>query len=234
MSQKNWFITLGVWFFVSIAIPFSITGIDNSAATRIAIMSYFAVSLLLFYLFGRNLQIKHPKRTFIILSLIGSTFGEISYMISRPLNMALLVTPGMSPEQIFRNTAIDLILTFPAYLCIFSVIWFFARRYQYTAFSFLFIMGLAQSLGDGLQTFLNQPSLLLFTPYIMVNYWAMTFVPFLVVRKSIDAVVDTPRKKAGFLAHILPLLAMPLTYYSVAIVIILIGRALGWLPPDMQ
>jgi len=85
------------------------------------------------------------------------------------------------PEAL-RRTAIDLTLTLPAYVCIFLVIWWFARRHRYSAFSFFFVMGLGQALGDGQAYFLANPAMLVFVPYVMSNYWAMTFVPFLLVR----------------------------------------------------
>jgi hypothetical protein len=224
MDNRKSFGVMGLWLFASVAIALARSGLDADGKTRVAILGYLALCLLAYWVWGRQLRPRNPKGVFLALSLLGAMLGETAYMISRPLHPSLLVTPGMSASETLHRTAIDLTLTFPAYICIFLVIWWFARRYRYSAFSFFVVMGLGQALGDGQAYFLANPFMLLFLPYVMSNYWAMTFVPFLVVREQLPA----DRKPAGVLAHLAPLVALPVTYFVVAAVILTLGAKLGW------
>ena len=151
---------------------------------------------------------------------------EVFHMISKPLNDSLLVTQHTPVGLAIRNTLIDLLLTFPAYILIFSVIWYLLRRYQYAPFSFFFLMALGQALGDGQAFFLSNPVTLIFIPYVMINYWAMNFVPYLMVRHALEG---EPRK-GKVMKIILPVISLPLTYFVAAAVILTVGASLGWIP----
>lgn len=225
MGNPKSFGVMGLWLFASVGLALAKSGLDANGKTRVIILAFFALSLSLYALVGRRLRPRSPKVTFVALCVVGAMVGETAYMISRPLHPSLLVTPGTPLDEALRRTAIDLALTFPAYLCIFLVIWWFARRYRYSAFSFFWVMGLGQALGDGQAYFLANPLMLAFLPYVMSNYWAMTFVPFLVVREQLGE----ERKKAGWVAHLAPLVALPVTYFFVAAVILTLGAKLGWL-----
>lgn len=220
------FAFVGVWFALCLAVSFAHAGLNRDTVTRLLILVYLLASALAYLRYGRPVETARPGLLFGALSLLGAMWSEASYMISKPLHPSLLVSPGTPPLEALRRTAIDLALTAPAYAAIFAVIWAFARRYRYSSFSFFFVMGLGQALGDGWTFFFGRPLMLLLVPYVMSNYWAMTFVPFLLVG---DRIPDQGRKQAGAWAHLLPLLALPAVYFAVAAVILTAGAKLGLL-----
>ncbi len=227
MKQKKLFIILGVWTLFSLSIPLLRDGLSRDSITRLLILAYFLLSLLWFYKKGQFLQIKNPKKSFILWCTINAMVMEICYMISRPLDMSLLITSNTSFLQGLQNTAVDLILTLPAYLLIFYVIWRLIKRYNYSPFAFFFLMGLGQALGDGNIFFLANPVLLAFIPYVMLNYWAMNFVPFLLVRNNLG---NTSQQDSKWKKIILPIVLLPITYFVAGATILTLGKMLGWIP----
>lgn len=229
MTPRARFVALGVWLAAVLALSFAKAGLDVDTITRLVVLAYLAASLAAFAAWRRRAgarPIAHPRRVFVGLSLVGAMAAEAAYMISQPLHPSLLVTDDLGPSAIARAVAIDLVLTAPAYVAILLVIWAFVRRYRYHAFSFAMVFAFAQTLGDGNVFFLANPLMLLFAPYVMTNYWAMTFVPFLVVAPHVP---DAGRRPAGLVAHLLPLVVVPVVYFLAATVILTLGHALGWL-----
>ena len=218
---------LSIWFLLSLPLPLFHDGLNRDSFTRLLVLAYFLLSLLWFYKKGQFVEIKNPKRTFIVWCVINAMILEIFHMISRSLHPSLLITSNTSFLQALKNTSIDLALTLPAYIIIFLVVWHLAKKYNYTPFSFLFFMGLGQALGDGNAFFLINPVSLIFIPYVMLNYWAMNFVPYLVVRNYIPSpsLPDNKFKKVFF-----PIILLPITYLVVAGVILNLGVILGWIP----
>ena len=152
---------------------------------------------------------------------------EIFHMFSKPLHHSLLITSSTSLTQGLKFTAIDLTLTFPAYLLIFSVIWNLIKRYDYSPFAFFFLMALGQSLGDGNAFFIFNPMGLIFVPYIMLNYWAMNFVPYLVIRPYI---IRNSAEYQRWKKFALPIVLIPLTYIIAGGAVFIFGTLIGWLP----
>lgn len=229
MTQRKLFIMLGIWFFLSLALPLLNGGLNRDAVTRLLILTYFLLSLWWFYRRGQFRTVKNPRRTFIVWCVVNAMVVEIFHMISRPLHPSLLITANTPFMAGLTKTAIDLILTFPAYLLIFWVVWLLLKRYRYSPFAFFFLMGLGQALGDGNGFFLIHPGALIFIPYVMLNYWAMNFVPYLMVRKQISQAPGSI--KAGRIKKVLlPIVLLPATYILAAVVILTIGAVLGWIP----
>lgn len=227
MKQGNLFIALEIWFLLSISIPFLRDGLTLDFITILSVLAYFLLSLWWFYKKGQFIKIKNTKRTFILWCTANAMVVEIFHMISKPLHKSLIITLNTPIPDILKNTSIDLILTFPAYLLIFWVMWQLIKRNHYSIFSFFFLMGLGQALGDGNAFFIANPAMLIFIPYVMINYWAMNFVPFLVVKNSlpVPSFQDGPLKK-----NILPIILLPVTYLIAAAIILTIGGAIGWIP----
>ena len=71
------------------------------------------------------------------------------------------------------------------------------------------------------------PAMLVFLPYLMINYHAMTLVPFVALR---DRIRD-PAMRRGPMLVVLPLLVLPLVYGVVGTAILLMGRAAHWIEP---
>lgn len=223
-KQTVQFSLMGLWLIFSIAVYIMKNGLDSAAWTRIAILVFFCLSLGWYFWKGRRITVSNPARLFILWSVANAMVGEICYMISKPLHESLLVTIDMPWSQIFRNVGIDLILTLPAYLIIFSIVWKLVVRYGYTPFSFFFLVGLGQSLGDGNTFFWVNPGTLILIPYVMLNYWAMSFVPYLAIRPTLKIFNNS------LLSYILPIVVLPITYFFVAAVILTFGKWIGWLP----
>ncbi len=151
---------------------------------------------------------------------------ELFHMISRPLAPSLLITGQTSFGQGLKNASIDLVLTFPAYVIIFLVIWHLEARYHYSPAAFFFLMGSGQALGDGGGFFLINPGALILIPYIMLNYWAMNFVPYLVARKNMARTIS---QDSNWKTVALPLVLLPITYLVMGGIILTVGRVLGWI-----
>lgn len=227
MAQRTPFVVMAVWLALSIGLSLAHEGFTANAVTRFGILGTFALSLLWYWRWGRVLVVRHPRRTFLAFSVVNALIGESWYMVSRPLDTSLLITRQTAPLEALRHWAVDLTLTAPAYVGIFSVVWWLIHRYRYSPFSYFFLIGLGQALGDGNAFFLANPVMLLFVPYVMLNYWAMSFVPYLVIRGSIDEATLKPGKVAPV---IVTLGLMPVTYFCAGAIIITAGRLLGWLP----
>ncbi len=226
-TRNKLFVILGIWFLLSFILPLLHDGLNRDSITRLLILSYFLFSLWWFYKKGQFIEVKNPKRTFIVWCTINAMAVEIFHMISRPLHQSLLITSNTSFLEALKNTSIDLILTFPAYVLIFLVIWQFVKRYHYSPFSFFFLMGLGQALGDGNGFFLINPGALIFIPYVMLNYWAMNFVPYLIVRKDIPSTLSQGGKFGKIIS---PIFLLPVTYLIAGGIILTIGAVLGWIP----
>ncbi len=227
MKQKKWFIIVGVWLFLSLALPLLHEGLSRDIDTRLLVLAYFLLGLCWFYKWGRFLEVVSPKKTFIIWCIFNAMWVEVFHMISRPLHKSLLITANTSPWQALKNTSIDLILTLPAYALIFWVIWRLVERYHYSPFSFFFLMALGQALGDGGGFFLINPGALIVIPYVMLNYWAMNFVPYLVVQNHLPTLSSQP---GNWKIIIPPLVLIPITYLIAGGSILTLGKVLGWIP----
>jgi hypothetical protein len=226
VRQRGLFIALGVWCLLSVVVELLHGGLAPESVTRLLILTYFLVYVCWYYKWGQLIEVKHPRRTFIVWCAINAMGVELFYMISKPLSPALLITSSTSSSQALRNIAIDLTLTLPAYLAIFSVIWLLAKRYHYSPFAFFFLMALGQALGDGGAFFLGNPGALILVPCVMLNYWAMNFVPYLVVRRTMP---EAGLPVSHWKAIVLPLVLLPITYFVSGAIILTAGWKLGWI-----
>lgn len=226
MFTKKKFVVIGIWTVVSLMLPLLHSGLNADMWTRLLILLYFLILLFWYYKKGKNIIIARPRLFFVLFATLNAMVVETFHMFSRPLVPALIITPDMSFGQMLTLTSIDLALTFPAYLAIFSIIWWLLTRYHYTTLSFFIVMSLGQALGDGNAYFLANPIMLVFVPYVMLNYWAMNFIPYLMVKDHLPK----PPIPTVWKANVVPLLVIPLTYICVATVLFTIGKIMGWLP----
>ncbi|RJQ29932.1 hypothetical protein C4571_00170 [Candidatus Parcubacteria bacterium] len=209
------------WSLLVFFITFS-DGLNADDITHVFILVFFAITYRLRFLLRKLLPSSTPL-AFIGLATIFAAFVEGFYMISKPLHPSLVVTKDMGIGQMMYNYGVDVLFTFPAYVAIFSAIWLFVRRYEYSNFGYALIMGLGQALGDGLGFLLANPGTMLFLPYILFNYHAMNVVPFLLVRNRLQ---DTPRIDTSW--KYLPIVVLPLIYFTAATVIFALGPAFGF------
>jgi hypothetical protein len=213
---------LGAWTALTFAIVFARDGLSADNITHLAILGYAVLSLALVRPL-RRLAARHPRRWFIAASVVSALVVEACYMITAPLHPALLVTANTSAGAALRNYGVDILFATPAYLCIFALVWWLLRRYRYPLWAFALFIPAGQALGDGQAFFLANPPLLLFLPYVMANYQAMTLAPFLAIGPSLP-----DRSGSRWAAFLLPLVLLPLCYGICGTVVLFAGRRLGF------
>jgi hypothetical protein len=90
-----------------------------------------------------------PGVRFVLLGVLLAAVVEGLHMISTPVFPALRIDAATPLPTMMWNDAVDLLLTLPAYVVIFSVLWIFVARHHYSLWSYVLIFGLAQLLGEG-------------------------------------------------------------------------------------
>jgi hypothetical protein len=210
----------------TIAILFAITVSQNKSEsmTRMLVIIFLAIQFLFRNELGKLfLYIKNSQKRFIISGTILATFVEGFHMISTPVFLSLRVNFNMPFLKILQNYFIDLIFTIPAYIIIFSVIWYFINKYKYSLFEYIITFGLAQTLGDGgIFYFIISPFMIFFIPYPMTNYHAINIIPFLLVK---DDLKHSSEKK---LIRYIAIPAVITTYLICGSIIKYLGNKFGF------
>jgi hypothetical protein len=199
-------------------------GFGPDVITHALILALFAVQLFLLDWLRSALRRVGPKWRFVAPSMFFAALVEGSYMISKPLDPSLLITKDTPVQEAFRRLAVDLVLTTPAYAVIFWFMWRLISRFRYALWEFVILMAAGQALGDANEYLRGTPSMLLFLPYLMLNYHAMQVVPFLLVREELEA------NASGWKRVALPLVGLPAVYLVCGFSVKLVGAALGLLP----
>jgi hypothetical protein len=212
----------GLWAAAAIGLSIALAGLSSESVTRILVIVFLLAQVALRSALVKAFPALAPKTRFIFLGTAFAAVVEGFHMISMPVFLSLRIGRGTSVTQGLTRYALDLLFTVPAYLVIFSVIWFFVDRYRYSLWQYVVVMGVAQALGDGgLFFFVNAPAILFFIPYPMTNYHAINVIPFLAVRDRLKR-----ERGAGALAY----LAIPAvigTYLVCGALIKILGRWFG-------
>lgn len=204
----------------ALAIGFSIAkaGLSPESITRILVVLFLAAQIALREPLARALPGLAPRLRFVVMGTLLAAVVEGFHMISMPVRPSLTVTPGMPVATALHHYGVDLLLTVPAYLVIFSVIYWFISRYRYGLWQYVLVMGAAQALGDGgIYFFAAAPAMLVFLPYPMTNYHAVNVIPYLAVRDQLPA--ERRESRLAWLA--LP--AVIVTYFVCGAAIKLVG-----------
>lgn len=211
------------WFVLSFAVVFAKDGASADNMTRFLILVYFGLTLIAFnFISGLRKRLRlGPKTAFVLISVISAAVVETFYMISKPLHASLVITSADTFGSAVSKWLIDIVLTTPFYVVIFLVAWFLINKYHYTPKQYLIVISLAQALGDGSGFFLLNPGAAIFLPYVMVNYHAMSFVPFRMVRSELS-----PKSKSK-LRFVVPLVAIPVVYVLGGAAIFAVGAFLN-------
>lgn len=214
-----------LWATLAVCLAMALAGPSSESMTRLGVIVFLLGQIGLRSIWVKALPWLAPKARFVVLGTVFAAVVEGFHMISMPVFLSLRIDWDTSLTQGLIHYALDLLFTVPAYLVIFSVIWYFINRYHYTLWRYIFVMGLAQALGDGgLFFFLNAPALLFFLPYPMTNYHAINVIPFLAVRD---------RLRHGRSASAFSYLAVPgliVTYLVCGAIIKRLGRFFGLEP----
>lgn len=184
------------WASVVILIVFLKGGWSNDNITHVLILVFLVLSLFAFKLFNP----KNPKFFFIFSGVVLAAFGEGAYMISKPVLDSLLISRDVTFGQFMYNFLIDLGLTMPVYIVIFYVIWWLINKFNFSRWEYVFFFALGQALGDGSSFFFLNPFLVLFIPFIMLNYHAMNVAPFLTVENHLVSKSRSDSKWKYFIA----------------------------------
>lgn len=199
-----------------------LAGLVPETITRLLVMGFIVLQFVLRGRLVRALSTRPPLLQFVVLGMALAAVVEGFHMISVPVFENLRIGDETSPAQAMARYGLDLLFTLPAYVVIFSVIGWFARRYRYAFWEYLAIAGFAQTIGDGgLFYFAHAPAMLLFLPYPMSNYHAVNVLPFLALRTRGEI-----GESAG-LARLMLVPAVVATYLVCGAVIRLAGRLSG-------
>ena len=211
-----------LWAALAICLAVSLAGLTPESVTRILVIGFLFAQVALRSTLVKALPALAPRTRFIVLGTVLAAVVEGFHMISMPVFLSLRIGRGTSLTQGLTRYALDLLFTLPAYLAIFSVIWYFIDRYQYSLWQYVVVIGLAQTLGDGgFLFFVNAPAMALFLPYPMTNYHAINVIPFLAVRDRLKP--ERPASPRAYL--VIP--AVIGTYLVCGAIIKLLGRWFG-------
>jgi hypothetical protein len=203
----RWAVVYVAWAILAITLAFVHSGWTPDNITHGSILLYLG-GVLLAQRRMRRPDRRAAPRVFVSLALVSAAFVEGAYMISGPVFHSLLVTPAMPFAQAVRNYAIDLTYTLPVYFTVFVVMWRIAARYEYNAWEFTVLASIGQCLGDANHYFLANPGLLLFAPYVLINYHAMNCAPYLLAQ---DALREPPRHRTA-MRFVAPVVLILLVY----------------------
>lgn len=219
--QKTIVICYAIWAFAVFALAFWAGGWSPDNITHILILLFFLAQLMAFPSISHLMGRLSPRVSFILSGVVFAAAVEGAYMISKPVFASLRVTSGMDIWKMTSNYAADLAYTLPAYVCIFAVIWHLIGRYEYAPAEYLLLFGFGQAVGDGGAYFIASPHMLLFLPYVMLNYHAMNLVPYLAVRRGLKP------KKGGIMRIVYPPVLLFAVYWICGALIIMVGRLFG-------
>lgn len=221
-------IFLGIYATIAalqVAVVLAKEGLSADNVTRLLILAYLVATLAWWLATRRRARAVTPV-SFVLRCSLNAMFVEATYMISRPVFSALLVTRETPVGDALTNTLIDFAFTFPVYVALYSIVWLMIRRFPYRISEYVVVFSLAQSLGDGNAFFLANPAMLAFAPWVMLNYQAINIVPYLIVRPSLPARASTSALAA--VARIaVPLVSIPVAYWFLGAAIQVIGREVG-------
>lgn len=214
-----------LWAVTAVGVSLSLAGMTAETVTRLLVLAFLAGQYAFRATLANALPGLAPRARFITMGVLLAAVVEGLHMISKPVYPSLQVGPDTRPADALLFYAVDLVVTTPAYVAIFAVIWFFINRYRYGFWTYVVAMGLGQALGDGgVFYFLAAPQMLVFLPYPMTNYHACNVLPFVAARAALPAARATTR--GSWLA--VP--ALIATYLACGGLIKLAGRAAGLEP----
>lgn len=178
-----------LWAVLTFTLVFAKNRLSADNVTHLGIIVFFFVTLWIGRL-EKNRHIANAKLFFIVRYVCYAAVVEGFYMITEPVLHSLRITSGMAINRMVKNYAIDLSFTLPAYVLIAYVVWRLASKYDYGPWDYSILVAIGQALGDGNRAFLAKPTLLVFLPYVMINYHAMNLAPFLAIEKNLPKTRD--------------------------------------------
>ncbi|HSQ11062.1 MAG TPA: hypothetical protein VLN25_10695, partial [Burkholderiaceae bacterium] len=177
-----------LWAATAIGVSLVLAGPTAETITRLLVLAFIAGQYVFRATLVNALPRLPPQARFITMGVLLAAVVEGFHMISKPVYSSLLVGPDTLPAEALWFYGIDLLVTTPAYIVIFAVIWFLINRFHYGLWSYIVVMGLGQALGDGgVFFFAAAPQMVVFLPYPMTNYHACNVLPFVATRDALPA-----------------------------------------------
>ena len=205
------------WALIVFILTFISGGPSTDNITKFLVIVFLSVQLLIYYTVSIKKKF-YQKNVFFILFLLFAAVVEGFHMISAPVFSSLKISFSMNPIEILTKYVIDLLFTIPAYIAIYWVIWYFVNKYKYKLWEYVLIIALGQALGDGgLFFFISTPFMLIFLPYVMINYHSMNVVPYLLVKNRIEPHINSRTK------YLIPPISIIIIYLICGSVIRIIG-----------
>lgn len=222
MTKFGWFYI--VWAALVIALTFSKPGLPNEHLTHFLVLVILGAVLLVWRIVGKRVLargIRKPRRFFVLWSVLLASLVEGTYMISDPFAHSKMLILSAHPTlgEFLAKYAIDLALTVPFYTVLFFIVWRLINRYQYSVWEYVFLIAFAQAVGDGGPFFFLAPWMLLLIPYTMMNYQAMSVVPFLAVRPQLALGKVSRWKK-----YVVTIVTIVLTYFVLGAILTILGK----------
>jgi hypothetical protein len=209
-----------LWTASTYAIVLGKDGWSRDNATHVAIMIYGFATVAALPLLRRAARRFSPAAVFLGASVVSALVVEACYMPTAPIHPSLVVAPDMPVRSVLRNLAVDWTLALPAYIAIFAVAWAFIARFEYGVWAYALVFATGQALGDAKAYLGAHPAMLVFLPYILVNYLAMSVVPFAAVRDQLPP----GRSRRALPSIALPLVVLPLVYGACGTAVIALGK----------
>ncbi len=210
------------WSILAISLSIIVGGLSAENITRLWVIWFIVLQIALRSILVKAFSQFPHKIRFILLGSILAAFVEGFHMISMPVFHSLRINRNTPIISGLIQYVLDLAFTLPAYLIIFSVIWYLINRFNFRFWHYVLVMGLAQTLGDGgFFFFLNAPVMLFFLPYPMTNYHAINIIPFLAVCNHLKY-----ERSFSIFAY-LTIPAVMLTYFICGAIIKVLGVFFG-------
>ncbi len=210
-----------IWAVLVFLITF-LQGASSDNITHFLILLFFALQFLALKFFEKIYNKFSPRTGFVFLSVLFACVVEGFYLISKPVFASLQITAATPINQIAINYFTDLLFTVPVYIVIFLCIWHFINKYKYELWEYVIFISLAQALGDGIAFFAAAPVMLLFLPYVMINYQAMNILPFLFAKPNLKPTTSSWKK------YVLPVVSIIVIYFIGGLLIKIVGSFFGF------
>ncbi|HNV70318.1 MAG TPA: hypothetical protein PKO06_11515 [Candidatus Ozemobacteraceae bacterium] len=193
-----------VWAALAVVFAILVAGLNAETVTRLLTIAFLVLQIVARKRLAACGRFLSPRWRFVLLGTVLASVVEGFHMISKPVFDSVRINAQMPLSQALGFYAIDLLFTVPAYLVILTVIWRLITRYKLSLWEYIFLVALAQTLGDGgIFYFASAPFMLPFLPYPMTNYHAMNIIPYLAVREELAPTERSFRTPLTLIVHII-------------------------------
>ena len=163
-----------------------------------------------------------PGVKYVALCVASAAIVEIAHMISTPFNDSVKIVIGETPPSTaLLYVLIDLAVTLPAYVIVFTLVWRrLLTRYGYAPLEFIMLISLGQFIGDANIHLVPGILLIYAWPYVLLIYHLMNIPPYLLMKQEID-VQGLPQERGRYRGF----WVVPATYWAYIILAVAVAAA---------